>query len=184
MGRHSSGWRPLAATGSALSLIHLMEKPEDNTAPAAIEQGAAQPEATGTPPAKSVADTKLENQLADAKTKGEGYKKERDAARKDLTVVTKERDAARTDLSTALGTITAQGEEIAKLKQAKATPAPDTQPAAEQKPSEEESIKELLRRNGLPTAWVLPDGTTCFQESHARHVAGEGFDSLTSISAE
>jgi hypothetical protein len=160
-----------------------MENPEDNTA-AATEQGAAQPEATGTPPAKSAAETKLENQLADAKIKGEGYKKERDAARKDLTTMTKERDAARTDLSTAQSTITAQGEEIAKLKEAKTTPAPDSQPAAEQEHSQEESIKELLRRNGLPTAWVLPDGTTCFQKSHAQHVAGEGFDSLTSISAE
>jgi len=158
-----------------------MEENQDKAAP---EQGSAQPEA-GTAPTKSAAEIKLEKQLADAKTAGEGYKKERDTARKDLAAVTKERDKATADVGTALATITAQNEELSQLKQSKADPSQGSiSAAAEQQPDEHAETKELLRRFGLPCAWVLPDGQICFEKSHAKHVAGQGFDSLTVISAE
>lgn len=153
-----------------------MEENQETTAPAA-EQGAAQPEATGTAPAKSAAETKLEGQLATLQTKSDGYKKERDAARKDLAAANKE-----------LGTLR---DENAQLKREKAeaakastTEATAEQPAGEpQKPSEEEVIKDVLKRNGLKKAWVLPSGP-CFNEAHAREFAGADFDSLTVISVE
>lgn len=45
-------------------------------------------------------------------------------------------------------------------------------------------VRELLRRNGLPRAWILPGGHLCFDAKHARIVAGQGFDALPTIAAE
>lgn len=50
-------------------------------------------------------------------------------------------------------------------------------------PGEYERIRELLTRNSLKKAWLLADGP-CFDEQHARHVAGADFDALEVISAE
>jgi len=160
-----------------------MDEPQDNAAP---EQGTAQPEATGTAPAKSAAETKLETQLTAATAKGEGYKKELDKARQALTASNKERDTARTDLVTALGTITSQNEEIERLKREKtdAIESADKQPAdTTQEPGEEEFIKDLLKRNGLKIAYMLVTGP-CFSEAHAREYAGAEFDSLPTISLD
>jgi myosin heavy subunit len=160
-----------------------MEETKDTTAPAA-EQGAAQPEATGTPPAKSAAETKLESQLAALQTKSEGYKKERDAARKDLAAASKDLAAVSKERDTLR-------DENAQLKRGKAEAAEanTTQDPAEQatteaqQPSEEEVIKDLLRRNGLKVAYMLPSGP-CFSEDHAREYAGPEFDSLTTITLD
>lgn len=57
----------------------------------------------------------------------------------------------------------------------------EAEPAKE--PSEEEYIKDLLRRNKLEKAWMLPSGA-CFSEAHAREYAGNEFDSLTVVTAE
>lgn len=150
---------------------------EDNkeNAPAA-EPVAAQPEASGTPPAKSAAETKLEGQLTAAKTKGDGYKKERDT-------LTKERDELRLEN----GQLKADNERLTREVADAKTPAaaankPEATVAAEA-PSEEEYIKDLLRRNGLKVAYMLPTGP-CFSEQHARQYAGEEFDTLTTITAE
>jgi hypothetical protein len=156
---------------------------QDNAA--AAEQGAAQPDATSNAPAtaeqsapsKSAAETKLESQLAAAKTKGDGYKKERDVA-------TKERDELRLEN----GQLKADNERLTNELAAAKAPAPTTEPetstTAATEPSNEEKIKGLLLRNGLKKAWILADGSTCFDEAHAKHMSGADFDSLTSISVE
>jgi type I site-specific restriction-modification system R (restriction) subunit len=142
----------------------------------ANEQGAAQPDASTaaaeqSAPTKSAAEEKLEGQLAAAKTKGDGYKKERDTARAELKKVSEERDALRTENEQ----LKAQPTTVATSEAAATAPT--------EEPSEEEHIKDVLRRNGLKVAYMLPDGP-CFSEAHAKHVAGADFDSLTTISAE
>jgi hypothetical protein len=56
--------------------------------------------------------------------------------------------------------------------------------AATQAPKayDEAYIKDLLTRNGLKKAWILPGDHVCFDKNHAKHVAGKDFDSLTTIS--
>jgi DNA primase len=157
---------------------------EDTNQVAAPEQGAAQSDNTDTPkapaeqsaPTKSAAETKLEKQLADATAKRDTYKKERDTARVDLSKVTGERDALRTE-----------NEQLKQEKEAaaQASVTTSTETAATeaaQEPSKEEYIKDVLTRNGLKKAWILADGSTCFDENHAKHVAGAEFNSLTTIS--
>jgi hypothetical protein len=58
-----------------------------------------------------------------------------------------------------------------------------TQEQADEEPSEEDKIKSLLKRNGLKIAYMLESGP-CFDEAHAKHVAGKNFDSLTTISVD
>jgi hypothetical protein len=156
---------------------------QDNAA--AAEQGAAQPEATGTTsaapeqsaPAKSANETKLEGQLKDAKAKGEGYKKERDTARTDLAKVSKERDALLTENEQL------KQEKAAAAQASETTSTEAAATEAAQEPTQEEYIKDLLRRNGLPKAWMLTAGP-CFSEAHAREFAGAEFDSLNVISLD
>ena len=144
---------------------------KDNAAPA--EQGAAQPDATGTPPAKSAAETKLEGQLKEAKAKGEGFKKERDTFKQERDTAIGERDAAKQE-----------NEQLkAELADLKNPAAPEASTTAVSEPSEEEHIKDVLRRNGLKVAYMLPSGP-CFSEAHAREFAGAEFDSLTVVTAE
>jgi hypothetical protein len=152
-----------------------MDLTNQDNAPAP-EQGAAQPDvAQAAPeqsaPTKSAAETKLEGQLATAKTKGDTYKKERDTARTDLAKVTEERD----NLLRENEQLKAQSATVA-TSEAEAT-------APTEEPSEEEQIKDILKRNGLKVAYMLPTGP-CFSEQHARQYAGEEFDTLTVITAE
>ena len=66
-----------------------------------------------------------------------------------------------------------------------ASTTPDDTAATEAgaKPYDEAYIKDVLKRNGLKKAWVLPGDNICFDEKHAQHIAGEGFDSLPTIEA-
>lgn len=150
-----------------------------NNQTAAEAAGAPEPAApTAEQPTKSAAETKLEGQLADAKTKGEGYKRERDAARKDLATASKERD----ELRTANASLQQQLDEANKPKE---QPVDEqTATTATQEPSEEDNIRDVLKRNGLKKCWMLPSGGPCFSEAHAREYAGDDFDTLTVISAE
>jgi hypothetical protein len=60
----------------------------------------------------------------------------------------------------------------------------NSQSATEAAPaSEEDTIRGILKRNGLKKCWMLPTGP-CFSEVHAREYAGAEFDSLTVISVE
>lgn len=62
---------------------------------------------------------------------------------------------------------------------------PESESESEAKPAYDEAeIKAILQRNGLKKAWVLPGDNICFDEKHAKHVAGADFESLTLISAE
>jgi hypothetical protein len=158
-----------------------MEVNHDNATP--TEQDVAQPDATGTPPAKSAAETKLEGQLKEAKAKSDGYKKERDTARNELAKTSKERDTLR-DENEQLKREKAEAAEAAEAaKSAQANAPTDEQPVAAQEPTQEEYIKDVLKRNGLKVAYMLTSGP-CFSEAHAREFAGADFDSLTTISAE
>jgi uncharacterized membrane-anchored protein YhcB (DUF1043 family) len=162
---------------------------QDNAAPA--EQGAAQPEATGTTqapaeqsaPTKSAAEVKLEKELKDAKAKGDGYKRERDTARTQLAKVSEERDTLREQYDA----LSEQFEESQRQLVARITDtAPEGEASAEApaKPTQEQEIKALLVRYGLKEAFIMPDGQPCFDRGHAERFMGADFDSLTVISAE
>jgi hypothetical protein len=158
----------------------------------AAEQGAAQTEATGTNPAtaeqsaptKSAAEVKLEKELKDAKAKGDGYKKDRDKYRSEVERLT-EVVAAQNEKYEALA---GQFEESQRQLAARITDAPaDTEASEEQpttEPTKEQEIKALLVRYGLKEAYIMPDGSPCFDKSHAQGFMGDKFDTLTVISAE
>jgi regulator of replication initiation timing len=161
---------------------------DENKENAPAEQGAppaAQPAAEQSAPTKSAAETKLEGQLADAKTKGEGYKKERDVARKEHTKAVGERDAAVQERNELRTENTNLKQQLAEANKPKEQPADEQAAAATatQEPSKEDVIKDILKRNGLKKCWMLA-GQPCFSEAHAKEYAGADFDSLTVISVE
>lgn len=142
---------------------------EDTQQPtsAAPDQGASAP----APP------TEREQQL-DAQLKT--VNKERDKLKNQVGTLTADRDSFKGKFEAADKARIAAETERDELR-AKITEP--TKPA-EGEADEHAETRELLKRNGLDKAWILPSGQVCFQESHAKHVAGEGFGSLTVISAK
>lgn len=157
---------------------------EDTTQPAAPtnEQGAA----TASQPTER--EQQLDSQLTATTKERDKLKSQvgtvtadRDKLKSQVGTLTADRDSFKGKFETADAARIAAETERDELREQAAQPK-DEQPEAAA--DERAETKKVLRRNGLTKAWVLPDGSICFQESHAKHVAGEEFESLTVISAE
>lgn len=150
---------------------------EDNKENAvATEPVAAQPDATGTPPAKSAAETKLEASLKKAKGERDTYKHEAERVTAALRTLQEQYDALGSQFEES------QRQLAERITGTVLTAEPEAT-AATEAPSEEEQIKAILKRNGLEKCYMLTSGP-CFSETHAREFAGEEFNSLTVITAE
>jgi cell division septum initiation protein DivIVA len=98
----------------------------------------------------------------------------------ELSDVTAERDNTQTENEQLRTELEAAEAKLVAAEQASTKPE---QATTQEEPSEEDRIKSLLKRNGLKIAYMLESGP-CFDADHAKHVAGEGFDSLTTISID